>query len=134
MAAREEPQTERTSTTRQRGFVLIVVLSALGLLAVVAASFAQIARSHVKAVHAAGESARAEALADAGVQLVILDLVGAREAHPSPRRFQLDGTPLSCRLGGDDATLTVVLQDEAGKVDINIATEPLLRALAVGLG
>jgi general secretion pathway protein K len=125
---------ERKAPGRQRGFVLLVVLSALGLLAIVAASFAQIARSHVKAVLAAGESARAEALADAGVQLVILDLVGAREAQPSSRRFALDAAPLFCSIGSDGSSLAIAVQDEAGKVDLNMGSEPLLRALVQGLG
>lgn len=123
----------RPADKRQRGFVLLAVLSALGLLAVVAASFTQIARSHVKGVHAAEESARAEALADAGIQLVILDLIGAREKAPSQRRFPLDAEPVHCRLGDAGVRLTIAVQDEAGKVDINIATEPLLRALVAGV-
>ncbi len=117
----------------ERGFVLLVVLSALGLLALVAASFAQIARTHVKAAAAAGESARAEAFADAGVQLAILDLVAARESQAPSRRFPLNAAPVACSLA-EGATLTITIQDEAGKVDLNIANEPLLRALILGAG
>jgi general secretion pathway protein K len=132
----QQAQTGRTCSAdkRQRGFVLLAVLSALGLLAVVAASFTQIARSHVKGVHAAKESARAEGFADAGIQLVILDLIGARESAPSQRRFPLDAELVHCRLDDAGARLTIAVQDEAGKVDLNIATEPLLRALVAGLG
>ena len=57
---------------RERGFILIVVISALGVLALVAASFAQITSSHVRTAASAVQSAGAEALADAGVQLAIL--------------------------------------------------------------
>jgi general secretion pathway protein K len=110
-----------------------VVLSALGLLALVAATFAQIARTHVKTAAAAGESAKAEALADAGVQLAILDLVAAREAQAPNRRFPLDATPLACSIGAEGATLTIAVQDEAGKVDLNIGSESLLRALVLGI-
>src|SRR5262250_1218690 len=76
----------------QRGFVLLVVLSVLGLLAVVAASFAQVARNHMRLAAVASEGAKAEALADAGVHIVILDLVAARDSHASGpgRRFSLD--------------------------------------------
>lgn len=125
---------ERHGASAERGFVLLVVLSALGLLALVAASFAQIARTHVKAAAAAGESARAEALADAGVQLAILDLVAAREAQAPNRRFPLNAAPVACRIGAEGATLSIAVQDEAGKVDLNIGSEPLLRALIVGVG
>jgi general secretion pathway protein K len=114
--------------------VLLVVLSVLGLLAVVAASFSQVARTHMRLAAVASEGARAEALADAGVHIVILDLIAARD-EPSPaRRFALDATPLACSIGGDGATLTLAVRDEAGKVDLNIATPALLRALVLGLG
>jgi general secretion pathway protein K len=127
----DEP-TQR-STSRQRGFTLLVVLSMLGLLAVVAASFAQMARNHVRLAAVAGEAARAEALADAGVHLAILDLIAAREGRSSPQRFALDATPFACGMG-DGAAVAIAVQDEAGKVDLNIAREPLIRALVLGLG
>ncbi len=116
----------------QRGFALLVVLSALGVLAVVAAAFAHVARSHIKLAAAAGASARAEALADAGAHIVILDLVAARESGPGSRRFALDATPFVCSAGG--GTLSLAVQDEAGRVDINIAGPVLIRALVLGLG
>jgi len=118
---------------RQRGFALLVVLSALGLLALVAAAFAQVARSHIKLAASAGAGARAEALADAGVHIAILDLVGARESGPVGRRLALDSTPFPCGAGGG-AILAIAVQDEAGKVDLNIAGPVLIRALLLGLG
>jgi general secretion pathway protein K len=124
---------QRRGSHGQRGFALLVVLSALGLLAVVAAGFAHVARSHIRLAATAGASARAEALADAGAHIVVLDLVAARESGPANRRFTLDSTPFVCSIG-DRATLTIVVQDEAGKVDINIAGPVLLRALVLGLG
>ncbi len=127
----EGTQGERRS---QRGFVLLVVLSVLGLLAVVAASFAQVARTHMKLAAVAGEGAKAEALADAGVHIVILDLIAARDERSPARRFALDATPLACSIGSDGGVLTLTVQDEAGKVDLNIAPPALLRALVLGLG
>jgi general secretion pathway protein K len=117
----------------QRGFALLVVLSALGLLALVAAAFTTVARSHIKLAAGAGAVARAEALADAGVHLAVLDLVAARESGPDSRRLALDSTPLVCSAGGG-ATLAIAVQDEAGKVDINIAGPVPIRALVLGLG
>jgi general secretion pathway protein K len=124
---------ERPQGRNERGFALLVVLSALGLLAVVAASFGLVARNHVKLAAVAGEGARAEALADAGVHVVVLDLVAARGSPAADRRFPLDGTPLSCGVG-DAGILTLAVRDEAGKVDLNIASPALLRALVLGLG
>jgi hypothetical protein len=108
----------------QRGFVLLVVLSVLGLIAVVAASFAQVARNHMRLAAVASEGAKAEALADAGVHIAILDLVAARDAPWPARRFALDATPVACSIGGDGAILTLAVQDEAGKVDLNIERPP----------
>jgi general secretion pathway protein K len=125
-----KPRTAR----RERGFVLLVVLSTLGLLALVAASFTQIARTHIKVAAVGSESARAEAAADAGVNLAILELVAGRESEPQQRRFPLRGTPVSCRYSSNDAALTIAVQDEAGKVDLNIASDELLRALVLGAG
>ena len=133
MAPIPQPAPAGSDSGRESGFVLLVVLAMLGLLALVAASFAQVARSHMKLASVAGESAKAEALADAGVHLAILDLISARASQGANRRFALDATPLSCGLR-DGGVLTVAVQDEAGKVDLNIASPPLLRALVLGVG
>jgi general secretion pathway protein K len=124
---------DRCGRRGQRGFALLVVLSALGLLALVAAAFATVARGHIKLAASAGAVARAEALADAGVHLAVLDLVAARESGPDSRRLALDSTPFVCSAGGG-ATLAIAVQDEAGKVDINIAGPVPIRALVLGLG
>jgi general secretion pathway protein K len=118
----------------ERGFVLLVVLSALGLLALVAATFTQVARMHIKAAAASVEGARAEALSDAGVHLAILVVVAAREQEAANRRFALNAVPVTCSFEEDGATLTIAVRDEAGKVDLNIASEALLRALVLGAG
>src|SRR5262245_52980352 len=99
-------------TRSQRGFVLLIVLSVLGLLAAVAASFGQMARNHVKLAAVASEGASAEALADAGVHLAILELIAAREGQSSDRRFALDATPFPCNMG-DGTAVTIAVQDEA---------------------
>lgn len=116
-----------------RGFILIVVLSAIGVLALVAVSFAQITSSHVRAAASAVQSAGAEALADAGVQLAILDLVPNQRTGTQRRRFALDGSAQVCD-AGDGNRISIAVQDEAGKVDVNYADERLLRALLAGLG
>jgi general secretion pathway protein K len=136
MPTAARPAATRSGPEDERGFVLLVVLAALGLLALVAASFAQVARSHIRLAAVASESAKAEALADAGAHMAILDLVAARGSPRgplSPRRFALDATPLGCRIPGA-GTLVIAVQDEAGKVDLNIASPPLLRALVLGTG
>ena len=117
---------------RERGFILIVVISALGVLALVAASFARITSSHVRTAASAVQSAGAEALADAGVQLAILDLVAGQPADAPRRRFALDGMAHACEADGG-GVLVISVQDEAGRVDVNAADERLLRALFTAL-
>jgi len=118
---------------RDRGFILIVVISALGILALVAASFAQMTSSHVRTAASAVQSAGAEALADAGVQLAILDLVASQPAGAPRQRFARDGAARACEADGG-GVLVISVQDEAGKVDVNSGNERLLRALFSALG
>jgi general secretion pathway protein K len=134
MPAKTETNRKQRVPEAERGFVLLVVLSTVGLLALVAATFTLLARTHVKVAAVSSESARAEALADAGANLAILDLVASREKEANNRRFLLNATPVVCSYGSDGATLTIAVQDEAGKVDLNIGSEALLRALILGVG
>jgi general secretion pathway protein K len=117
----------------QRGFVLLIVLATLGLLSVVVVTFTQVSRTQVKVAATSSESARAEALADAGVSIAILDLVAARGKEPSASRFSFDATLHACRIG-HEGVLAISIQDEAGKVDLNVGSEQVIRALILGLG
>lgn len=118
---------------REQGFVLVVVLSAIGILAVAAVAFSQVARTHVRATASTVLSAQLETLADAGVQLAILDLLASRDDRTRSRRFAINATPVACQ-AGNGVGLTIAVQDEAGKVDLNIASERLIRALLLGAG
>lgn len=124
----------RRKKGQEGGFVLLVVLSTLGLLALVVATFAHVARGQVKAAAAYVESARAEALADAGVNLAIFDVVSAREGERPGARSNLGAAGRACSIDDGAGVLSIAVQDEAGKVDLNIASEALLRALVLGAG
>jgi general secretion pathway protein K len=98
------------------------------LLALVAASFSRTTRTEVNLARNLVENAQAEALADAGVHLAILALL-----DPDPaKRPRADGTPWKVTFGG--AEITVSVQDEGGKIDLNQAPDDLLRGLFVSLG
>jgi general secretion pathway protein K len=118
---------------RERGFVLIIVIAVLGLLALAAAGFAQVTRSQVKAAASTVGSSTAQGLADAGVQLAVLDLVLGRQDPSYQRRFAVGAKPFACD-AGDGRRLAVSISDEAGKVDLNGAADRLLQALLVGVG
>lgn len=115
------------------GFVLIVVITVIGLLALAAAGFAQVTRSQVKAAASSVGSSTAQALADAGVQLAILDLLQSRQDPSYQGRFALGDKPFLCD-AGEGRRLAVSITDEAGKVDINTAGDRLLQALLAGVG
>ena len=115
------------------GFVLIVVIWMAALLALIAAGFARSVQTYVRVTANSIESARAEALADSGVNLAIIDLVAMRTAPDRARRFPIEGTAVACAMGGD-ATISIGVQDAGGRINLNLAGEGLLAALFVGLG
>ncbi len=116
-----------------KGFILIVVLWAAVLLALLAAGFSASVRNHVRSMASAMERTRAEAFADAGINLALLDLVSARRDTTYESRFSGSQRSALCR-AGTDALLTIRIEDEAGKVNINLANARLLMALFIGLG
>jgi general secretion pathway protein K len=118
---------------RERGFVLLIVIWVTGLLALISASFAVAMRTHIKVTANTIENARAEALADAGVNIAIMDLLATRTNRSREGRFAVDGTATVCRAPTGDL-LRIAVEDEAGKVDLNIANERLLTTLLQGLG
>lgn len=122
----------RRQSPKQEGFALVVVLWAGLLLALMAAGFATALRSRLRDTAAKVDTARAQALANAGINLAILDLVNTQESGVVTGRFARDGSPLSCSLDGGQITIEV--EDDEGKININSASDELLAALFQGLG
>jgi general secretion pathway protein K len=100
---------------------------ALSILIVLSLGFGASVSGHLKTTRNAIDNARAEALADAGVQLALLDLSGWRVRTVREARFSRDGRPLRCSLGNGD-WLIIAVEDEVGKVDLNAADERLIAA------
>jgi general secretion pathway protein K len=117
-----------TEKRGQRGIVLVVVLWVLALLGIVAASFLRETRVETRVTRNLVENAKAEALADAGVQRAILGLLDPDDA----RAWRTDGTPYEFSLG--EGTIRVTLQDEAGKIDLNYAPDEILLGLFEAAG
>ena len=130
---------ERSSDDRndpefaEQGFALLVVIWTTGLLAMLVAGFSLAVRTEVRSASIAVENAEAEAMADAGVHLAVASLISARVNPPADRRIPADGSPSFCALG-DRGILRISIEDEAGKIDLNVANDRLLRALFLGLG
>ena len=121
-----------TRRSSEHGFAILVVISAIGLLALAAALFARVTSSQVRASAVAVETARARALAAAGINLAVLKLFDFRtNPNGKSRGFAIGRETFGCRL--DRNLIVAEAQDEGGKVDLNFAGERLLGALLRGL-
>ena len=114
---------------RQRGVALVLVLWVSVLLTVVASSFIVERRTEAMVVRNSVLLARAEAAADAGVQRGIYDMY---RSDNSPERWKRDGSVQEWNF--DSIPVRVELRDESAKIDINTASEPLLRGLLTSSG
>ena len=101
----------------------MIVLWVVALLSIVAASLAFSMRTETTLAHDLVAQAQARALAEAGVYRGILELYNPDRL----RRWRGDGSPHRIRFGG--VPITVSLQDEAGKIDLNSAQRDLLGTL-----
>ncbi len=117
----------------QRGFALIIVIWGLGLMALLVLSFVVTVRTHTKLTSNVLDHAKAQAMADGGINIVLLDLLETSRLLPEKRRFAHNGQPVLC-LGKQNIILSLSAQDEAGKIDLNTANEALLLSLFQGLG
>src|ERR1700752_666316 len=116
-----------SSTRRQRGFALLIVLWTLVLLTLLGTQI--LARGHGEAQLAGNlrGAAAAEAAADGAIEEAIFHLLDG-----SSRRWLADGAVHLIRF--PSATVEVRIEDEAGKVNPNLASPALLRALLGRLG
>ena len=113
---------------RQRGIALLVVVWVLALLAVLIVGFSGDARTELLLARNHYESAQARAIADAGVSLAVLGVL-----DPQPEtQWPADGRRRLLRYA--DGTITISVQDEGGKIDLNAAPPPLLAGLLRTMG
>jgi general secretion pathway protein K len=111
---------------------MVLVIAAIGVLALATAVFAKVTQGQVRASAIAVETSRAKALAATGINLAVLKLLEFRGNPTGKQRdFAIAGQPFGCRLGHD--LLVTAALDEGGKIDLNFANERLLRALLLGL-
>lgn len=116
------------NSEREQGMALIVTLWVLTLLSLVSAAFMADSRTTSKLAWNLAENARAEALADAGLYRAIAALL-----DPDPaRQPRVDGVTYRWRFGGGEILISI--QDEAGKIDLNKASDQLLEGLFLSVG
>lgn len=111
-----------------RGFALLLVLWGLILLGLVAASFLRETRVDTTLARNIAENAKAEALADAGVQRAMLALL-----DPEPETaWRADGRPYRFAFG--EGEVRIQIQDEGGKIDLSQSPPAMLVNLFEAVG
>ena len=111
-----------------RGIALLSVLWITGLLAVIAASFASSTRTEARLARNLVANAKAEALADGGIQRGALGLL---EIDPAAA-WRADGTTYAMTLG--EGEVQIQIEDEDAKIDLNGAPRELFQGLLSALG
>ncbi|GGF36508.1 hypothetical protein GCM10011611_48730 [Aliidongia dinghuensis] len=112
----------------ERGFALISVLAVLAILAVLVGGFALASRRSLELSRNAVAAATARARAEAGISLALAHLLDP----DATQRWNADGRAHAVRFDG--ATITVTIQDEAGKIDLNWAPLELIAGLLAEVG
>lgn len=107
---------------------LLTVIWVMSLLALLAMAITADTREALHLAESLADQARARALAEAGITLAVSSLDSPR-ADP---RWSLDGTPVTVQFGGGEIAVSV--QDEGGKIDLNLAPEPLFDAMLAAAG
>lgn len=114
---------------QEKGFALLIVIWGLALLAVIATTFVTSVNTQLRITRNVIDSTKAETLANAGVEISASKLVARTKGRSGSRlALRTDGSPMHC-LVGEDTSLTLIVWDEGGKVDLNAASPALLKAL-----
>jgi general secretion pathway protein K len=113
------------------GFALVAVLWFLLLVSVVVASFAVTARTDYLVSANARQKLRLDMLADGIATALSLQLT-SRNRSGQLNEVRMDSSPLSCSAGR--YTVGILIQDQAGLIDLNAASEALLATGLRSLG
>lgn len=115
---------------RQNGMAMVLVLWLVVLLGIMAAGHSRNAHTETKLSSRQLQAAQARGLAEAGINHLILEMLGA----DSGRNIPVDGSVFTRRVGED--TVTLAVRETAGLVDLNAAGPELLDTAlrAAGIG
>ena len=112
----------------QAGFALILVLCVLAVLSVIAVTLIRETHEETRFESAVIEDAKAEALAEAGIQQSMAELL-----IPSGNGAWLaDGSTHALRLG--EGSVNIRIEDESGRIDINSADDATLESMLSSIG
>jgi general secretion pathway protein K len=115
---------------RQRGVALVMVIWVSVVLGVIAASFILERRTETLVILNSITLARLQAAANAGVSRAVAEAY--RNDPNAEDAWKRDGAPHDWRFEG--VAVRVEMRDETAKIDINTASEALLRGLLLSLG
>jgi general secretion pathway protein K len=113
---------------RQDGMALVLVLWLVVLLSVMAAGHSRNVHTDTTLASRQVQSAKARALAEAGINHVILEMLAAE----TDRKLPTDGSLFRVRIGEED--VTIAIRDATGFVDLNAANPDLLDAALSACG
>lgn len=117
----------RAGVDRERGVALVAALWAAAILAVITASVLQLVRAEAGLGRGREDAVALGAIADGAMNLSILALLS-----PAGAQWPVDGTPKAVPFAGYDVQVSV--QDESGKIDLNMVGEAALRQLLAAVG
>jgi general secretion pathway protein K len=116
------------------GYALLLVICAIGIISLLTLSFLGSVRYRVMAVANILESARADALSEAGVNLAKLDLIfGLARGNAGALHFRPGGPMVFCSMP-EQGVAGILVEDEGGKVDLNAAPPKLIARMLNGFG
>lgn len=112
----------------QRGMALVIVLWLVAVMTVIASGHSRNAHNEMQLAMNQIETAQARSVAQAAFSLTVLDMLSTANSDKLPRL----GTPFARRLNDRDVVITV--RPTAALLDLNSASESLLRALIIAAG
>src|SRR5262249_53884817 len=118
----------RRTKEGEAGVALLLAVWVLALLAVLATAVTRDARSSLSLARNRVEVAQVRSLADAGAWEAVAALLDAERS----KALFLDGRPQTLPLTGEG--VRIAIQDESGKIDLNLAGEDRLKALFLVAG
>lgn len=115
-----------------KGFALVTVIWGLAIITLLVISYQSTARLRLQTAFNLAGAAQADLAADAGINLALMSLLAERQAGIVAQRPAHDGAPNFCAI--DAAAVAIALEDEGGKVNLNAASQNLLKAMLEGFG
>jgi len=117
----------------ENGIALVMVLWVLAILTVIALSYSYMTRTETLSTLTFRQTVQERFIAEAGIERAIVELF-YRRLNPADTEniWRVDCTPYEVKTGNGYATVS--LTDESAKVDINKASDVILRNLLMNLG